>query len=213
MPDGAPPTGSAAACGSVVLVGLMGSGKSTVGRKLAPLVGLGFVDADVELEARSGRSVATWFEDHGEAGFRAAEARLLVELLGGPDPVVLGTGGGVVVTDVNRDRLAEDDVTVVYLHAEPAFLASRVTAKAHRPLLTGDPAAVLGAMYHERDGWYREVADVVVEVRPAHEVGGKPRWRLAEQVAAALAAGVVDPTAVADAATARSAVDGGRSDR
>ena len=77
---------------------------------------------------------------------------------------------------------------MVYLHAEPAFLASRAKARPHRPLLTGDPAEVLSGMYADRDGWYREVADAVVEVRPAHEAGEKPKWRLAEQVAEALVA-------------------------
>jgi shikimate kinase len=184
----------------------MGSGKSTAGRKLAGLVGRRFVDADVELEARTGRSVATWFEVEGEAGFRAAEAELLVDVLGRPDPVVLGAGGGVVVTEANRERLMGDDVAVVYLHAEPAFLASRVTAKAHRPLLAGDPAEVLGAMYDKRDGWYRAVADAVVEVRPAHDAGDRPKWRLAELVAEALTGiGVVDPAVLDTAAATRTA--------
>ncbi len=122
----------------VVLIGLMGSGKTTVGKKVAKLIGHRFVDADVELEARTGRSVASWFED-GEPAFRAAEAELLEELLADPEPLVLGAGGGVVVTEANRRRLQEHDVTAVYLHGTPEFLASRVQAKAHRPLLADDP--------------------------------------------------------------------------
>ena len=82
--------------------------------------------------------------------------------------------------------ITADGVPVVYLHGDPGFLASRAKAKPHRPLLSGDPAEVLGAMYADRDPWYREVADAVVEVRPAHEAGGKPKWRLAEQVVEAL---------------------------
>ncbi|MEZ5178850.1 MAG: shikimate kinase [Acidimicrobiales bacterium] len=171
--------------GPIVLVGLMGSGKTTVGKKLARLVGHRFVDADVELEARTGRSVADWFLD-GEAAFRAQEEQLLAALLAEPEPLVVGAGGGVVVSERNRARLRAPGVTVVYLHAEPAFLASRAQARPHRPLLTGDPVEVLGRMYGERDPWYREVADTVVEVRPAHEAGEKPKWRLAEQVAEAL---------------------------
>jgi len=170
----------------VVLVGLMGSGKTTVGKKVAKLIHRRFVDADVELAARSGRSVAEWFAAEGETGFRAAEADLLAEVLAADEPIVFGAGGGVVVTPANRTRLESDDVVAVYLHGEPAFLASRAQAKPHRPLLTGDPAAVLADMYQQRDPWYRSVADAVVEVRPAHEAGEKPKWRLAEQVVEAL---------------------------
>jgi len=180
----------------VVLVGLMGSGKTTVGKKVAKLTGHRFVDADVEIEARTGRSVASWFED-GEAAFRGAEADLLEVLLASPEALVVGAGGGVVVTESNRRRLQEHDVTTVYLHGTPEFLASRVQAKAHRPLLGDDPLAVMAQMYEQRDRWYREVADAVVEVRPHHEAGEKPKWRIAEQVVAELVAlHVVDPAAV-----------------
>ena len=180
----------------VVLVGLMGSGKTTVGKKVAKLIGQRFVDADVEIEARTGRSVASWFDD-GEPAFRAAEAQLLEDLLAGPEPLVIGAGGGVVVTESNRRRLQEGDVTTVYLHGSPEFLASRVQAKAHRPLLTDDPLPVMREMYDARDGWYREVADVVVEVLPHHEAGEKPKWRIAEQVVSELVAlHVVDPADV-----------------
>jgi shikimate kinase len=180
----------------VVLVGLMGSGKTTVGKKVAKLIGCRFVDADVEIEARTGRSVAAWFED-GEPAFRAAEAQLLADLLDEPDPLVVGSGGGVVVTEANRGRLQEHDVTTVYLHGTPEFLASRVQAKAHRPLLSDDPLAVMTGMYAQRDAWYREVADAIVEVRPHHEAGEKPKWRIAEQVVDDLVAlGAVDPAAV-----------------
>lgn len=189
--------------GPIVLVGLMGSGKTTVGKKLARLVGHRFIDADVELEARTGRSVAEWFTE-GEEAFRAAEEDLLASLVAEPTPLVVGAGGGVVISERNRALLRAPGVTVVYLHAEPAFLASRAQARPHRPLLTGDPAEVLGRMYAERDAWYREVADVVVEVRPAHEAGEKPKWRLAEQVAEALVAhGRLTPEQVASPAEVR----------
>ena len=179
-----------------MLVGLMGSGKTTVGKKVAKLIGQRFVDADVELEVRTGRSVAAWFAD-GEPAFRAAEAKLLDSLLGDGAPVVVGAGGGVVVTAGNRARLRQPDVTVIYLHGMPEFLASRVQAKPHRPLLGPDPLAVMQEMYERRDPWYREVADAVVEVLPAHEAGEKPKWRLAEQVTEELLRlGVVDPAAV-----------------
>ena len=193
MPEAAP-----VGADHIVLVGLMGSGKTTVGKKVAKLLGRRFVDADVELEARTGRSVAAWFEAEGEAGFRRAEADLLADLLAEADPLVVGAGGGVVVTEANRRLLAGPGVTTVYLHAEPPFLASRVQAKPHRPLLGDDPLATLAPMYDARDPWYREVADLVVEVRPAHEAGEKPKWRLAETVVEGLvAAGVVPALEVA----------------
>jgi shikimate kinase len=199
----AAPSSSPAEAGPIVLVGLMGSGKTTVGKKLARLVGHRFVDADVELEARTGRSVAEWFTE-GEDAFRAAEEQLLAGLLAEPEPLVVGAGGGVVVSERNRTLLNAPGVTVVYLHAEPAFLASRAQARPHRPLLTGDASSVLTAMYADRDGWYREVADAVVEVRPAHEAGEKPKWRLAEQVAEALVGlGRIAPDQVATAEEVR----------
>lgn len=181
----------------VVLVGLMGSGKTTVGRKVARLLDRRFLDADDELEARTGRSVAEWFEREGEAGFRAAEAQLLADVLAEPEPLVLGAGGGVVVTEANRHRLRQPDVAVAYLHGDPAFLGSRVQQKPHRPLLGDDPRAVLSSMYEARDPWYREVATVVVEVEPAHRAGPRPKWRLADAVVAALVdAGAVAPDEV-----------------
>ena len=188
----------------IVLVGLMGSGKTTVGKKLARLIGRHFVDADVELEARSGRSVADWFTD-GEDGFRTAEADLLSALLAEPAPLVIGSGGGVVVLPEIRARLRGTGVAVVYLHGTPAFLASRAQAKPHRPLLAdADPVEVFERLYRERDGWYREVADVVIEVRPAYDAGEKPKWRLAEQVAEALVLiGAVDASMVVAAAAVR----------
>ena len=188
----------------IVLVGLMGSGKTTVGKKLARLVGRHFVDADVELEARTGRSVADWFTD-GEDAFRHAEADLLAALLAEPAPLVIGAGGGVVVRPETRARLSGQGVAVVYLHGEPAFLASRAQAKPHRPLLAdADPVEVFERLYAERDAWYREVADAVIDVRPAHEAGEKPKWRLAEQVTEALVAhGAVDGSLVVDASSVR----------
>lgn len=172
----------------VVLVGLMGSGKTTVGKKVAKLVDRRFVDADVELESRSGRSVADWFED-GEGAFRAAESDLLRSLLDSEVPLVVGAGGGVVVQPENRVLLGGPAALTIYLHGEAAFLASRAKPKPHRPLLAdADPVEVFERLYAERDGWYRDVADAVVEIRPAHEAGTKPKWRLAEQVVEAIEA-------------------------
>ena len=188
----------------VVLIGLMGSGKTTVGKKVGKLTGIPFVDADVALEARSGRSVADWFSE-GEAAFRGAEVDLLAELLAEPGPMVVGAGGGVVVSPANRERLQAADVTAVYLHGEPAFLASRAEAKPHRPLLHDrDPRLVFEQLYTARDELYRSVADAVVEIQPAHLAGEKPKWRIAETVVEALVElGVIDPATNGAAPTKR----------
>ncbi len=183
MPEGTAPRQPT----HVVLVGLMGSGKTTVGKKVAKLIGHRFVDADVELEARTGRSVGSWFED-GEPAFRAAEAELLDDLLADPEPLVLGAGGGVVVTEANRRRLQEHDVTAVYLHGTRSS-----SPRGSRPRRTGRcwptiRSTCWAPCTSSATRWYREVADAVVEVRPAHEAGEKPKWRIAEQVVEELVA-------------------------
>ena len=168
----------------VALVGLMGAGKTTVGRRAARLLGRPFVDADEAFIPRYRRTVAEVFAAEGEPEFRRLEADLLTEVLAVDSPLLVATGGGVVVTEGNRRRLAEPDVHVVYLHADPAFLASRASAKADRFLLAGNDAQdVLSRLYAERDGWYREVADDVVEVASFHEWGSQPKKAMAERVA------------------------------
>ncbi len=170
--------------GHVVLVGMMGSGKTTVGRRAAKLLGRPFVDADEAFIVRFGRTVAAAFADDGEEGFRAMESELLAELLAVREPLVIATGGGVVVREENRKRLSDPDVFVVLLHAEPAFLASRAKEAAHRPLLAvDDPAAVLQRLHDERAAWYREVADEVLDVSSFHEWGSSPKRAMADRVA------------------------------
>jgi len=170
----------------LVLVGLMGAGKTTIGRRVAALLDRPFVDADDELAERSGRSVREWFEEDGEPIFRKAEAELLHTLLDAAEPVVVATGGGVVIAEENRRRLTADDVTVVWLHGEPAFLASRTKPKEHRPLLADDPRETLQRLFAEREHWYREVADIVIDVQPAFLTESKPKDRLAEEVVAGI---------------------------
>ena len=168
----------------VALVGLMGSGKTTVGRRAAKLLDRPFVDADEAFIARYGRTVADAFATDGERGFRRYEAELLGELLAVTSLLVVACGGGVVTTESNRERLRLDDVFVVFLHAPAAFLASRATAKAHRPLLAGDdPGGVLAQLEAERAAWYDEVADTVLEVAAFHEWGSQPKKAMAERVA------------------------------
>jgi shikimate kinase len=158
---------------------MMGSGKTTVGRRVASRLDRPFFDADVELEERSGRSVREWFAESGEDAFRDAESATLTALLDHPEPAVIAAGGGVVIRAENRAALAEP--FVVLLDARPEFLASRVARKSHRPLIDDDVLGTLQRLHDERDGWYREVADVVVDVEPAHLME-HPKRALAEQV-------------------------------
>lgn len=156
----------------VVLVGLMGSGKSTVGRSLAERLGRELLDTDALVEARAGRSIREIFAVDGEQAFRDLEGELLVEVLARPTPAVIATGGGVVLRDANRVALASAAARVVWLCAEPATLLDRVRNAPHRPLLDHDPAGTLQRMAEERAPLYREVADLIVRVdgRSTHEV-------------------------------------------
>lgn len=168
----------------VALVGLMGAGKTTVGRRAAKLLDRPFVDADEAFIPRYGRTVAQVFATDGEEGFRRLEAELLTELLDVATPLVLATGGGVVVTEGNRLRLAQPDVYVVYLHADPAFLASRTQPKADRFLLGGeDPRLVLERLYDQRDRLYRDLASETLEVASFLEWGAQPKRAMAERIA------------------------------
>lgn len=169
----------------VVLVGLMGSGKTTVGRRLADALDRHFVDADAALEAISDRTVAEVFAEDGERGFRAVEADVLEDLLEHHEPSVIASGGGVVLSGENRRRLQAPNVTTVWLDASPAFLAGRAQAKAHRPLLAeaDSPREVLERLHAERAELYREVADLVVDVEPFHRQAEHPKRALAARIA------------------------------
>jgi len=148
--------------GNIYLVGLMGAGKSTVGRAIARRLKLRFVDSDHEIEARCGVKIPVIFEIEGEPGFRAREAQAVLELTE-LDGIVLATGGGVVLAEENRRRLAERGM-VVYLRATPEHLYERVRQDRNRPLLAGgDPLARLRELYRQRDPLYRGVADLVVD--------------------------------------------------
>jgi shikimate kinase len=144
------------------LVGMMGAGKTTVGRQLAKRLGKTFYDADREIEARTGVPVAVVFDIEGEAGFRKREAEVIDQLTT-LDDIVLATGGGAVLDPRNRGHLSSRGF-VVYLHAHPAVLWQRTRTDKSRPLLQGgDPRARLEALYAVRDPLYRDVADLVVE--------------------------------------------------
>ncbi len=129
----------------VVLVGLSGTGKTSIGRLVAQRLDMPFVDTDEDIEARTGRTVREVFEYEGESRFRAIEAEVIAAVLSAGGPTVVAAGGGAVVTRTTRDRLRAPEIFCVWLTAEPAFLASRAAGKAHRPLLDGDPAGALAA--------------------------------------------------------------------
>jgi shikimate kinase len=148
--------------GNIFLVGMMGAGKSTVGRWLARRLKLRFFDSDHEIERRCGVRIPVVFEIEGEAGFRDREAQVIAELAA-LDQIVLATGGGVVLLPKNRQLLAARGF-VVYLRARPEDLYERVRHDRNRPLLTtADPLARLRELYLERDPLYQSVADLVME--------------------------------------------------
>ena len=147
----------------IVLVGLMGAGKSSVGRRLAEKLGLSFVDADQEIEAAAGKSIAEIFADHGETYFREGERRVIARLLAN-GPQVLATGGGAYINDETRARIQNDAVSV-WLKAPLPLLMKRVMKRQDRPLLkTGDPEAVMLGLIEKRYPVYAG-ADVTVESR------------------------------------------------
>lgn len=147
----------------VVLIGMMGSGKTTVGRIVAKRLGRRFLDSDEVVEERTGHTVRAIFALQGEDAFRAEETAALVEALGSKEPVVVAAAGGSVLDAANRERMRSAG-TVVWLRADPVVLADRVVGGGHRPLLDEDPVGVLRALDAERGHLYEEVADVVIEV-------------------------------------------------
>ena len=164
---------------SPILVGLMGAGKTTLGKVLARKLGYAFIDSDHEIEAQTGARIAHIFEIEGEASFRQREQRMLEQLVQRPQ-TVLATGGGVVLLPENR-TLLKAHPPVIYLCASPEKLWERTRHDRSRPLLqTEDPSARLQQLYAERDPLYREVASHVFET------GEQSLEQLAEQVLNAL---------------------------
>jgi shikimate kinase len=147
----------------VVLVGMMGAGKTTVGRLVAERLGWAYVDSDEQVMADTGRTVPELFAAEGEDAFRAEEARVLRDALAAGRPVVVSAAGGVVLSEDNRELLRRSG-PVVWLRAETATLAGRVGAGAGRPLLDQDPAGSLASLYEVRRPLYQSVATAVVDV-------------------------------------------------
>jgi shikimate kinase len=150
--------------GHLVLVGLMGSGKSTVGRIVAARLHRPFYDSDEMVEARTGRTVREIFESDGEAAYRPLETDALLDALASSEPAVIAAAGGVVLAPVNRAALRERAGRVVWLRASPELLVGRAMRQDHRPLLDGDPEAMLARMAADRQDLYAEVADEIIDI-------------------------------------------------
>ena len=170
MPETATPTSAStsqeaeitAALGtrSVVLVGMMGAGKSTIGRRLSVRLRLPFLDADTEIEAAAGMSIPDIFESHGEPQFRDGEARVIARLLDS-GPAVLATGGGAFMREETRSRIGAKAVSI-WLKADADIIMRRVKRRADRPLLqTADPAATVGRLMRKREPAYQH-ADLTI---------------------------------------------------
>ncbi|MFP4560526.1 MAG: shikimate kinase [Thiohalorhabdus sp.] len=173
--------------GKAILVGPMGSGKSTVGRALAQRLGAELVDLDAVIVERAGRAIPEIFAAEGEAGFRDREQAALEEVAARPGPLVVATGGGVVLREANRRTMAANG-TVVYLRADVETLLERTAGDANRPLLqVNDPRAKLEALQAEREPLYRQAHLIV-------DTPGRTAQEVAEEILARLDS--ADPGAV-----------------
>lgn len=167
---------------NLILVGLMGAGKTTIGRLLAKHFERSFVDSDHEIEARTGVRIPVIFELEGEAGFRARESQVLAELVQ-RENIVLATGGGAVLAPENREVLRENGL-VIYLRAQPTDLWHRTQHDRNRPLLrTEDPEQRLKDLFTVRDPLYQEAAHMIVETgrQSPHMLAGKLEQQLRDQ--------------------------------
>lgn len=155
---------------AVVLVGMMGSGKSSVGKRLAARLGLPFVDADTEIETAAGMTIPEIFAQRGEAEFRDGERRVIARVLSTRAPLVLATGGGAFMNPETRARIAELGVSL-WLKAELDVLMRRVRKRANRPLLkTPDPEGTMRRLLAEREPVYAEADVTVISRDDPHEV-------------------------------------------
>jgi shikimate kinase len=164
---------------SIVLVGMMGAGKSSVGRRLAARLAIAFTDADCEIEARAGMTIPEYFDQHGEANFRSGEARVIANLLDA-GPQVLATGGGAFTSADTRAAIRRNGVSV-WLKADYEVLLRRVRRRSDRPMLrTDNPAETLRELMALRDPVYAQ-ADVTIASREV------PHETIVNEMIAALA--------------------------
>ncbi len=147
----------------ILLVGMMGAGKTTTGHLLAERLGWGYRDSDADVEAATGLTVPELFARDGEAAFRRAEATVLAEACADPSPSIVSVAGGAVLSEENRRLIASSGV-VVWLRARPDTLAARVGTGIGRPLLGDDPAEAVVRLDAVRAPLYAELADVVIDV-------------------------------------------------
>ena len=153
---------------SVVLIGMMGAGKSTIGRRLSARLRLPFLDADSEIEAAASMSIPDIFETHGEPHFRNGEARVIARLLD-TGPAVLATGGGAFMREDTRTRIGAKAVSI-WLKADLDIIMKRVKRRADRPLLqTADPAATVGRLISEREPVYKSADITILSREVPHE--------------------------------------------
>ncbi len=155
---------------AIVLVGMMGSGKSSVGRRLANRLGMPFVDADTEIETAAGMTIPEIFAQRGEAEFRDGERRVIGRILATRAPLVLATGGGAFMNPETRQKVKELGIAV-WLKAEPEVLLRRVRKRSNRPLLqTADPEATLRRMLGEREPIYALADLTILSSDEPHEI-------------------------------------------
>src|ERR1700722_18396249 len=153
---------------SVVLVGMMGAGKSTIGRRLSVRLALPFLDADTEIEAAAGMSIPDIFEARGEADFRDGEVRVIARLLDG-GPAVIATGGGAMMGQGARDRIRDKAVSI-WLKVDTDVIMRRVKRRSDRPLLqTADPEATVERLIREREPVYRQADLTILSRDVPHE--------------------------------------------
>ena len=160
----------------IVLVGLMGAGKTTVGELLAGRLGWPLVDSDRVIEERTGRTVREIWHTDGEPAYRVLETAALLDALNRPEPSVIAAAGGVVLREENRNALKTADAFIAWLVADVNVLVERAGHGDHRPLLDQDPKATMLQMRRDREPLYREVADVVIDTT------GRPPEHVAQEI-------------------------------
>jgi shikimate kinase len=169
---------------AIVLVGLMGSGKTTVGKRIAQELGYDFTDSDDLVASTTGKSVRDIFSQDGEAVFRKYESDAIrLTLVDGNSPIVLATGGGAVISSENRTIISDHASHVVWLDASVDDLVVRTKSGAGRPLLDGDVSKTLQSLSDQRSAWYEEIATLRIDTR------GKSATKVCSLVLEAIHAG------------------------